>query len=73
MKLSDFENTAKFESSGDPRKHANRILAGGGEYVSRIYRDKATGQLYQVCADAMEYRVGMGEDFGSSPWLPLAP
>lgn len=73
VKLSDFKNASRFEICGGDRTHADRALSGGGVYVSRVYRDKAIGQFYQVCADALEYRIGIGEDFTESPWLRLQP
>lgn len=71
MRLSDFANVSRFEVCGGDRTHDDRILSGGRPYVSRVYRDKTTGHFYQVCADALEYRVGIGEDFTKSPWLRL--
>ena len=71
LKLSNFKDANRFEVCGGDRTHADRALASGRAYVSRIYRDKTTAQFYQICAEAAEYRIGIGEDFSRSPWLRL--
>lgn len=71
LRLSDFSDRGRFEVCGGDRPHAERALPGGGLYVSRLYRDRSTGQFYQVCAKALEYRVGADESFVDSEWLRL--
>jgi hypothetical protein len=69
--LTDFYDSSRFERCGGSRTHSDRVLAVGRPCVSQVYRDRTTGQFYQLCADAREYRIGLGSEFADSPWLPL--
>lgn len=72
MKASDFKDKARFEE-GSERFVENRALPNNGRYFVRLYKEKATGRFFQVCAEAGEYQLADGEDFKNSPYLKLDP